>query len=238
MPPRLSSKDFDQELLTRFDAYMHDNLDRRGFLRQAQKFATAGVTAIGLLAALSPDFAAGQQVPIVRLRGKIESVSATRMSVRERGGELIELVMPANLVVNEVYAIELSDIKAGSFIGAGAMPQADGVQRAIAITVFPEAMRGTGEGHRPFDFMPQSTMTNATVADVVAAPDGRRLQVHYKDGEKTIVVPPGTPVVTFKPADRTLLVPGASVSISAQSINGEPTVLRLSVGRNGFTVPY
>ena len=118
------------------------------------------------------------------------------------------------------------------------MPQPDGVQRAIAVTVFPDAMRGTGEGHRPFDFVPQSTMTNATVADVAAAPDGRKLQLRYKDGEKTILVPPGAPVVTFKPGDRALLVPGASVSLSAQAIDGQPTALRISAGRNGFAVPY
>jgi carboxymethylenebutenolidase len=478
MPPRLTAKDFDQELLILFDAYVHGNLDRRGFLKRAQKFATAGVTAVGLLAALSPDFAAGQQVPkddarlktefinfpspagtgsvkgylarpigagttqlpsilvihenrglnphieditrrlaldgfmafapdaltplggypgneekalaafatldrakiledfvaaaqwlkarpdstgklgavgfcfgggivhmlsirvpdlaagvpfygntpdpsdaarvkapllihqadvderinaswpayeaalkaagvkftvyrylgtqhgfnndttprydetaarlawertvsffktklqssgalpVVRLRGKIDSMSATRMSVRERSGELIDLALPADLVINEVYAIELSDIKAGSFIGVGAMPQADGVQRAIAVTVFPQAMRGTGEGHRPFDLMPQSTMTNATVADVMAVPNGRKLQVRYKDGEKTIVVPSDAPVVTFKLANRSLLVPGASVSLSAQIVDGRPTALRISVGRNGFAVPY
>jgi hypothetical protein len=181
---------------------------------------------------------AASAASVVRLRGKIDSVSATRMRVRERGGELIELALPTDLVVNEVYEIDLSDIKAGSFIGVGAMPQADGVQRAIAVTVFPEAMRGTGEGHRPFDFMPQSTMTNATVADVMAAPDGRKLQLRYKDGEKTILVPPGTPVVTLKPVDRSLLVPGASVSMSAKTVDGQPTALRISVGRNGFAVPY
>jgi carboxymethylenebutenolidase len=478
MPPRLIAKDFDQELLILFDAYVHGDLDRRGFLQRAKKFATAGVTAVSLLAALSPDFAAGQQVPkddarlktefinfpspagtgsvkgymvrpvsagatrlpsilvihenrglnphieditrrlaldgfmafapdaltplggypgneekamaafatldrakiledfvaaaqwlkarfdstgklgavgfcfgggivhmlslrvpdlaagvpfygnapdpsdavrvkapllihqadvderinaawpayeaalqaagvkytayrypgtqhgfnndttprfdaaaarlawertvsffkinlqntsasaVVRLRGKIDSISATRMTLLERGGELIELALPPNLVLNEVYAIHLSEIKAGSFIGVGAMPQIDGVQRAIAVTVFPEAMRGTGEGHRPFDFMPQSTMTNATVADVAAAPNGRKLLVHYKDGEQTIFVPPGAPVVTFKPADRSLLTPGASVSLSAQTVDGQPTALRINVGRNGVSVPY
>jgi hypothetical protein len=160
------------------------------------------------------------------------------MTLLERGGELIELALPPNLVLNEVYAIHLSEIKAGSFIGVGAMPQIDGVQRAIAVTVFPEAMRGTGEGHRPFDFMPQSTMTNATVADVAAAPNGRKLLVHYKDGEQTVFVPPGAPVVTFKPADRSLLTPGASVSLSAQTVDGQPTALRINVGRNGVSVPY
>ena len=155
---------------------------------------------------------AASTTPVVRLRGKIESMSATRMRVRERSGELIELTLPTDLMINEVYSIDFSDIKAGSFIGAGAMPQADGVQRAIAVTVFPQAMRGTGEGHRPFDFMPQSTMTNATVADVMTTPDGRKLQVRYKDGEMTIAVPSDAPVVTFKPANRSLLMPGASVS--------------------------
>jgi hypothetical protein len=120
----------------------------------------------------------------------------------------------------------------------GAMPQPDGSQRAIAVTVFPEAMRGTGEGHYPFDLMPQSTMTNATVEGVATVADGRKLQVRYKDGEKTIVVPAGTPVVTFRPGDRGLLVPGASVSLSAREVDGQPTIVRVSAGRNGFAVPY
>ena len=160
------------------------------------------------------------------------------MTVKARSGEVVALALPASLVVNEVYSVALADIKAGSFVGVGALPQADGSQRAIAITVFREAARGTGEGHRPFDFMPQSTMTNATVAGVAAAPEGRKLQLKYKDGEKTVVVPPSTPIVSFKPADRSLLVPGASVSLTAQEIDGQPTAQRISAGRNGFALPY
>jgi hypothetical protein len=132
----------------------------------------------------------------------------------------------------------LSEIQPGSFIGTAAMPQPDGTQRAIAITVFPESARGTGEGHRAFDLQPQSTMTNATVAEVAATPAGRRMQLKYKDGEKTLLVPEGAPVVTFRPGDRTLLVPGASVSISAQQIDGVPTALRINAGRSGFQLPY
>ncbi len=108
----------------------------------------------------------------VRLRGTVQSVAPGLLTVKERGGEVIELVMPDKLAVSEVYPIALSDIKPGSFIGTAAMPQADGTERAIAVTVFPESARGAGEGHRPFDLVPQSTMTNATVADVVAAPTG------------------------------------------------------------------
>jgi len=150
----------------------------------------------------------------------------------------VDLALTDHLVVSEVYPIALADIGPNSFIGTAALPQPDGTLRAIAVTVFPESSRGVGEGHRPFDLQPQSTMTNATVADVAAAPVGRRLQLKYKDGEKTLVVPPEAPVVTFRPADRSLLVPGASVSLSAQEIAGRPTALRVNAGRNGFVLPY
>ena len=176
--------------------------------------------------------------PSVRLRGTVQSVTPGSMTLKARNGEVIALALPANVVVNEVYPITLASILTGSFIGVGALPQADGSQRAIAVTVFPEAARGTGEGHRPFDIEPESTMTNATVADVAAAPDGRKLKLKYKDGEKTIFVPPGTPIVTFKPADRSLLVPGASVSLTAQAIEGKPTAQRINAGRPGFALPY
>ena len=190
-----------------------------------------------VLAAVAPS-AFAQPKPSLRLRGKIEAVSATLLTFRDRSGEVLELVIPPNLAVSEVYPVTLADVKPGSFIGVGAMPQADGSQRAIAVTLFPEAMRGNGEGHRPFDFMPQSTMTNATVAEVASSPDGRRLQVRYKDGEKTIVVPPDAPIVSFRPGDRALLVPGAGVSLTAQEVDGQPTVVRISAGRNGFAPPY
>jgi hypothetical protein len=174
----------------------------------------------------------------VRLRGTVQSVTPVTLTMKERSGEVIELVLPDKLVIFEVFPIALADIQPGSYIGTAALPQADGTQRAIAVTVFPESARGTGEGHRPFDLQPQSTMTNATVAEVVAAASGRKLQLKYKDGEKTIVVPPQAPIVTFRPGDRSLLVPGASVSLTAQLIDGKPTALRINAGRNGFALPY
>ncbi|WP_239467053.1 hypothetical protein [Rhodoferax koreensis] len=176
--------------------------------------------------------------PTVRLRGTVQSVTPNMLTVKERSGEVIPLVISDRMVVNEVYPIALADIQPGSYIGTAAMPQPDGSQRAIAVTVFPESARGVGEGFHPFDLQPESTMTNATVADVAAAPKGRTLQLKYKDGQKTIVVPPDAPVVTFKPGDRSLLVPGASVSLSAQAIDGKPTAVRVNAGRNGFVLPY
>ena len=175
----------------------------------------------------------------VRIRGTVQAVAADKVTVKDRSsGEVLDLALTDKLVVAEVYPIAITDIKANSFIGTAALPQPDGTQRAIAVTVFPESARGNGEGHRPFDLRPQSTMTNATVADVMAAPDGRTLHLKYKDGEKTLLIPPGTPIVTFRPADRGLLVPGASVSLTAQEIGGKPTALRINAGRNGFVLPY
>jgi hypothetical protein len=188
--------------------------------------------------AAPPAAAPAAQAQTVRLRGTIESVTADSMVVRERGGQRVELVLPANLVVTEWFPVTMADIQPNSFVGVGAMPQPDGSQKAIAVLVFPESMRGTGEGHRPFDFLPQSTMTNATVAGRAGATDGERLKLTYPGGEKTIVVAPGTPVVSLKPGTRDLLVAGGGVSITAQEIAGKPTATRISAGRNGFSPPY
>lgn len=182
--------------------------------------------------------------PMVRLRATIEKVDAGSLTVRERSGEVITLVRPVAMDVSEVFPLALADIKPGSYIGTAAMPQADGSQLALEVVVFPEAARGTGEGHRPWDLRPDSTMTNATVADLVAAPSsapgGQKLTLRYKGGEKTVIVPPDAPVVSFKPGkadENALLVPGAKVMITAQEQGGKPTALRVIVGRNGFAPP-
>jgi hypothetical protein len=176
--------------------------------------------------------------PIVRLRGTVQQATPTTLTVKARSGETVVLSLPDKLVIQEVFPIALTDVKPGSFIGTAALPQPGGTQRAIAVMVFPESARGTGEGSRPFDLQPDSTMTNATVADLAEASDGRTLHLKYKGGEQTIVVPAGAPVVTFKPGDRSLLVPGASVSMTAQLVNGSPTAQRINAGRNGFALPY
>lgn len=174
----------------------------------------------------------------VRLRGTLQSVAPGVLMLKERSGEVVEQVLPATATVSEVYPMALADIQPGSFIGTAALPQADGSERAIAVTVFPESARGAGEGHRPFDLAPQSTMTNATVADVLASASGRTLQLKYKDGARAIVVPLDAPIVSFRPGDRSLLVPGASVSLTAQLVDGKPTISRINAGRNGFALPY
>lgn len=198
-------------------------------------------TAICLSAAILPLAASAQNAETVRIRGTLVRVDASTLVVQDRGGEVVSLARPADMAVSEVYRIKLSDIKRGSFIGTAAMPQADGTQKALEVVVFPEAARGTGEGHRPWDLLPQSTMTNATVADLAAAPKsvrgGQQLRLTYKGGEKTVIVPPDVPVVTFRPGTEALLVPGAKVLVNAQEKNGTPTALRVTAGRNGFAPP-
>ena len=213
------------------------------FRRIAVSLATSMMMLAATTVALS-QAPAPAPAPTLRLRATIEKIDATSITIKERNGEVITLVRPANMDVSEVYPLALADIKPGSYIGTAAMPQADGSQLALEVLVFPEAARGAGEGHRPWDLRPESTMTNATVADLAAAtssvPGGQKLTLKYKDGEKTVIVPPGAPVVSFKPGNadqQALLVPGAKVMITAQEKDGKPTALRVLVGRNGFAPP-
>lgn len=205
-------------------------------------FRAASFAAVALAGSLAlPVLASAETAPTVRVRGTVVYADAHQLIVKDRGGEVVTLARAAGMPVSEVYSIKLADIKKGSFIGTAAMPQADGSQKALEVLVFPEAARGTGEGHYPWDLEPQSTMTNATVADLAAAPSsgrgGEQMRLRYKGGEKTLFVPRGTPVVTFRPATDALLVAGAKVLVNAQDSNGTPTAMRVLAGRNGFTPP-
>ena len=119
------------------------------------------------------------------------------------------------------------------------MPEPDGTQKALAVHIFPEAARGTGEGFRPWDLKPNSTMTNATVAETVKSTDGQDILVKYKDGEKKVVVPPGTPIVTFLPGDKSELKAGAKIIIfgAVKKDDGVLEANRVNVGRDGITPP-
>ena len=120
-----------------------------------------------------------------------------------------------NWAVTAYTKAQISDIKVGTFVGVGASPQPDGSQKAVSINIFPESARGLGEGFRPWDVVPNGTMTNANVAEAVASVDGQTLLLKYKDGEKKIVVPADCPIVVYTPGEKSELKPGASISISA-----------------------
>src|SRR3954467_9622229 len=157
-------------------------------------------------------YAIAQQPPTpTRVRGTIEAVDGDVLAVKSRGGEDVKLHMTGDLRVVGISKISLSDIKVGSFVGTTTVPGPDGSQNAVEVHVFPEEMRGTGEGSRPFDLRPNSTMTNATVAQSVAGNDGHTLLIKYKDGEKKVTVTPDTPVVTYVPANKSKLKAGPKV---------------------------
>src|SRR5437660_9502601 len=145
---------------------------------------------------LVSSIAIAQQPPdAVRVCGTIESKDHQVLDVKARSGENVKVKLTDNAPVRAVVKASLSDIKPGSFVGITAMPQPDGTQKAVEIHIFPEAMRGTGEGHRPWDLLPNSTMTNATVATEVASSNGKSLVLKYNDGQKTFVWPPNVHVV-------------------------------------------
>jgi hypothetical protein len=196
------------------------------------------LVAIAMVAA-STLYAIAQQSPSpTRVRGAIESVDGDVLSVKSRSGEEVKLHMTPDMRVVGITKISLSDIKVGSFIGTTTVPGADGVPTAVEVHVFPEDMRGTGEGSRPYDLRPNSTMTNATVTESVVGNDGHTLLVKYKDGEKKVVVTPETPVVTYVPADKSDLKDGAKVIAFIKKLpDGSFETNRVSVGRDGLTPP-
>jgi Domain of unknown function (DUF5666) len=180
-----------------------------------------------------------QQPPRVRIRGTIESVDGPLLMVKTREGTDIKVRLTDDATVTGVTKISMSEIKPGSYIGVSAMPQSDGSQKALAIHIFPEAMRGTGEGFQPWDLRPNSTMTNATVAETVAATDGQNILVKYKGGEKKVVVPPDTPIVTFVSGEKSELKPGAKIIIfgATKKDDGSLEANRVNVGRDGIAPP-
>lgn len=194
--------------------------------------------AVAMVAA-STFAAVAQTAPVpTRVRGTIESVDGDTMQVKSRSGEDVKLHIAPDLRVAGVAKISLTDIKVGSFVGATTVPGPDGAQNAVEVHVFPESMRGTGEGSRPWDLQPNSSMTNATVSESVVGNDGHTLLVKYKDGEKKVFVSDMTPVVTFVPADKSELKAGAKViAFMKQLPDGSFETSRVSVGRDGLTPP-
>jgi hypothetical protein len=197
------------------------------------------VPAAALALITASSLAIAQQPPTPsRVRGTIEAVDGDVLSVKSRSGEDVKLRMTDDIKLVGIIKISLSDIKLGSFIGATTVPGPDGSQNAVEVHVFPEDMRGTGEGSRPYDLRPNSTMTNATVAETVAGNDGHTLMVKYKGGEKKVLVSPDTPVVTYVPADKTDLKAGAKLIAFVKKLpDGSFETNRVSVGRDGITPP-
>lgn len=195
--------------------------------------------AFAVLAALAATAALAQQPPTVRLRGTIEKVNGHTVMAKSAKGDELKLNLADKVLVVGVVKASLADIKPGDFVGSGAMPQPDGTQKAIEVHIFPASMRGTGEGFRPWDHGPTSTMTNGTVGATVTGVSGPMLTVKYKDGEQKIMVPPDAPVVRFQIADLSAIKPGAPFAVLAavKQSDGSFNVGRINVGQNGASPP-
>ena len=200
---------------------------------------TRGFAASLTLLSVLASAAWAQQPPPVRIRGTIESVDGATLMIKTREGTDMKVRMTDNVAVFGVAKTSLAEIKAGSYIGVSAMPEPDGTQKAVAVHIFPENQRGAAEGFRPWDQRAGSTMTNATVAETVKGTDGQNILVKYKDGEKKVVVPPGTPIVTFVAGDKAELKPGAKIIIfgAVKKDDGMLEANRVNVGRDGITPP-
>jgi hypothetical protein len=180
---------------------------------------------------------ASAQAP-TRLRGSIAAVDGNTATIATREGTSVPVKLADNWMVMLVSPMALADIKENSFVGIASMKGPDGTLNALEVLIFPEAARGSNEGHYPWDLQPESMMTNATVATVAAAPDGQTLTLKYKDGTQTIKVKPGTPIVTFAPGERTDAKVGAKVFLGAtKAADGSLTAGRLLVGKDGLTPP-
>jgi len=193
------------------------------------------------LAQLQPTAAQAPQGKPLTIRGKIVSVEKNVLKVATSAGE-VSVNYPDDVRVGGVEAAQLSDVRAGNYVGATAVKQADGMLKALEVHIFPESSRGTGEGHRPWDLQPGSTMTNANVEKVeqvaVEKTQGQLLTLKYKDGEQKVFVPPGTPIVKNVSGDRSLLKPGTGVYIAAvRGEDGTISATRITAGVGGVMPP-
>ena len=196
------------------------------------------VRSIAAIVIATVSAAAFAQAP-TRIRGTIEQVEGNTLTIKARSGDVMKVKVPDNVVVTAITKASVADIANGKFIGTTTVGQRDGALVAEEIHIFPESMRGTGEGHRDWDLRPESKMTNANVAEIKSMGDGKVMTIQYKGGEKKILVTPRTAVVNFEPATRAELKPGAPVFINAaeRQADGTYTAPRVNVGLHGQVPP-
>ena len=186
----------------------------------------------GLVLSVIPALA--QSSSRVRVRGTVEKLEGTQLTVKTEAAGSQTVTLAENTSVSALEKGTPADIQKGLFIGAGALPQPDGTLKAVQVTIFPEALRGAGEGHRAWDVLPESTMTNANISEAVTGGNGTSFTLAYKDGSKTLVLAPDTLILKLVPAAAAEIKPGATVSLFAdKAADGGLKAARVTVSRGG-----
>jgi len=191
---------------------------------------------VALAGAILAACCAAATAQTLRVRGTIEKVDGNVLTLKSTDGAELRLTLADNALIVAVVKASMADIKEGTFLGSAAMPQADGSQKALEVHIFPEPMRGTGEGHRPYAPVPNGTMTNGSASGAtVAGVEGATMMVKYKDGEKKIVVPAGVPIVRYEIGGKGDLKAGAPFTVLAATKKPDGTLeaSRINVGRDG-----
>ena len=195
----------------------------------------------GALIALLALPAAAQNAPEgtpTRVRGTVEKLDGQALTVKSRDGQQLAIALAPNFTVAYLVKKNLADVKAGDFVASTSTKGTDGKNHAVELRIFPEAMRGLGEGQYPWDLTPNSLMTNATVSGVTGAPQGQTLKVNYKGNESEIVVDPDTPVLGYGAGDASLLKPGAAIFIVAlKKPDGTLSAGRVTAEKDGVKPP-
>ncbi|MGH6707759.1 MAG: DUF5666 domain-containing protein [Hypericibacter sp.] len=192
-----------------------------------------------LVAALlaAPTLARAADAPPTRIRGTIEAVAGDQLTVKTNQGEDLAVTMNADTAVHAITLAKIADIQPGRYVGATAVPQDDGTLKALEVHVFPPEMAGAGDGHRPWDLAPDSSMTNGVVGELVTS-NARTITIKYKGGEEKVAIPDDMPVVNIEAGDRSLLMPGVHVMIFAvKNDDGTLTARSISAGKNGIKPP-
>ena len=191
-----------------------------------------------LVACLLTTVAMAQTAPPTRIRGTIAAIDGSMITVTTREGPKVDIVLNDPLTVATVKRVELASIAPGAYVGIASRPGPDGELRAIEVLVFPEAMRGAGEGHYPWDLEPGSLMTNGTVTGTVEVTSGRELSLSFKGASNKITVAPDAALVAFAPAERADLKVGEKVFLSAtKNAEGKLATSRVTVGKDGVAPP-
>jgi hypothetical protein len=197
---------------------------------------TMKITVVAALLAASPAIVLAQPAQTMRVRGTIEKVDGQTLTLKSTDGTQAKLTLTADARIVAVVKASMADVKENTFLGSAAMPQPDGTQKALEVHIFPEEMRGTGEGHRPYAPVKGGTMTNGSAAGAtVTGVQGSTMKVKYKDGEKTIIVPADVPIVRYAIGSAADLKPGAHFTVLAatKKLDGTLEAARINVGRDG-----